>query len=121
MSVGRPKLSHMVCYGKDSPVPIKDPLKSSTNAGEAASFGAAAAAAAAATTTAELEHQSWYDPTIALSPDLADRGVQLWSRGIGLQAAHIAMDFLKRCMAEDAVLFFSSLLNCHSRGHCVAI
>ena len=35
-----------------------------------------------------------YDPRASLSPDVFDRGPQLWDRGAGLVAAHVAAAFL---------------------------
>lgn len=35
-----------------------------------------------------------YDPRASLSPDVFDRGPQLWDRGAGLVAAHVASAFL---------------------------
>jgi len=45
-----------------------------------------------------------YDPKASLAPDVCDRGPQLWNRGAGLQAAHIAVDFLRAQPQTTAVV-----------------
>jgi hypothetical protein len=45
-----------------------------------------------------------YDARASLSPDVVDRGPALWSRGMGLQACHIACDFLKQRPKTDTVV-----------------
>jgi hypothetical protein len=45
-----------------------------------------------------------YDATASLSPDVIDRGPALWSRGLGLQACHVACDFLTQQPNTDTIV-----------------
>ena len=57
--------------------------------------GAGAAAAVLELTCFGAGTAPRYDPKDSLAPDVCERGPQLWNRGMGLQAAHIAADFLR--------------------------
>ena len=75
MGVGRPQLSHIVCYGKNGPP------ESGCAAGDPPPMAG--------------DPMGTYDARSSLSPDIMWRGVQLWERGMGIQAAHMIADFLR--------------------------
>jgi hypothetical protein len=72
MSVGRPQYSHLTCFS------------AGPEAGDEARGGGGGA----------LSSGGGYDPKASLSPDVFDRGPQLWNRGAGIVAAHVALHFL---------------------------
>jgi hypothetical protein len=114
MAVGRPGFSHLLCYGAPPATAALAPLAPTPASEGPRSTGTFASI----TSSGDGTHDETppppppppssvcasYDPRLSLSPDVFERGPQLWDRGPGLVASHVACNFLASQPQVSSVL-----------------